>query len=121
VRKLYIVSILDGSTGDVHDARMATRRSRFDPLKSVDQPRWLTVRDAYGALLEQRRLAPASDLKAAMVRALAEHAAAGWILEAYSSELACSFCHLGDARRQITVETTDPTQARPYGNVRGFS
>ena len=101
--------------------RMAIRRSRFDPLKTVDLARWLTVRDAYGELLDHRPLVPGADLKAAMVKTLAEHSEAGWRLESYSSELACSFCHRGDSRRQITIENTDPTKARPYGNVRGFT
>jgi hypothetical protein len=99
---------------------MATRRSRHDPLKIVDQDRWLTVRDAYGRLVQHRHLEPRADLKAAMVLALAEHANRGWTLESYSSELACSFCHRGEDRRQITIEQSDPTREKSYGNVRGF-
>jgi hypothetical protein len=99
---------------------MATRRSRFDPLKSVDRARWLTIRDDYGRLIEQRCLEPGADLKAAMIRALASHLDAGWIPESYSSELACSFCRRGGERRQITVEHADPTLDRGYGSLRGF-
>ena len=99
---------------------MATRRSRYDPLKSVDQTRWLTVRDAYGRLVGHRRLESGADLKAAMVKVLAEHADAGWTLESYSSELACSFCHRGEERRQVTIEHSDPSADRGYGNARGF-
>jgi hypothetical protein len=111
---------LDELFGLDHDAPMATRRSRYDPLKSVDQVRWLSVRDAYGGLIEHRRLEPGSDLKAAMIKALADHADSGWTLESYSSELACSFCHRGADRRQITVEHADPAVDRGYGNARGF-
>jgi len=99
---------------------MATRRSRFDPLKACDQPRWLTIRDSFGLLLAHRRLEPGTDLKIAMVKTLAEHADGGWTLESYSSELACSFCHRGAERRQITIEHADPTARRGYGNARGF-
>ena len=99
---------------------MATRRSRFDPLKPIDQPRWLTIRDAFGRLLEQRCLERGTDLKAIMVKTLADHADAGWTLESYSSELASSFCHRGDERRQITIEHADPKSDRDYGNARGF-
>jgi len=99
---------------------MATRRSRFDPLQTCDQPRWLTIRDAFGRLLEHRRLERDADLKGAMVKALADHADGGWTLESYSSELACSFCHRGQERRQITIEHADPTSDRGYGNARGF-
>jgi hypothetical protein len=46
----------------------AMRRSRFDPLEPTKEPRWYTVRNMYGKLLEVRLLPPVSDLKARLRR-----------------------------------------------------
>lgn len=99
---------------------MATRRSRYSPLNSVEAIRWLTIRDNFGALIEHLRLEPGTDLKGVMIKTLADHASDEWKVETFSSALACSFCHRGEERRQITIENYDTTENRDYGNVRGF-
>jgi hypothetical protein len=89
---------------------MVKRRSSFDPLLPVNEPRWLCVRHMDHSLIECQRLEPGVDLKAAFVHALAAHAAAGWTLERFSSDLACAFCRRAQARRLIVIECIDPSR-----------
>ena len=64
---------------------LSMRRSRFDPLEPPEEPRWYTVRNTYGKLLEARQLPPGSDLKNAFITAMLEWIDAGWRLEEFSS------------------------------------
>ena len=43
------------------------RRNVFDPLEPTHEPRWYTVRNMHGALLDSRPLAAGSDLKRVFV------------------------------------------------------
>ncbi len=87
---------------------MVKRRASFDPLVPVNESRWLCVRRMDHELIESRWLEPGTDLKAAFVHALASHAALGWTLERFSSDLACAFCRREQARRLIAIECADP-------------
>lgn len=97
---------------------MVRRRSSFDPLLPIHEPRWLCVRHMDHALIECRRLEAGADLKAAFVHALASHADAGWTLERFSSDLACAFCRSGEQRRLIAVECSDPGRPAPPRNLK---
>jgi hypothetical protein len=97
---------------------MVKRRSSFDPLLPVNEPRWLCVRHMDQRLIDSQRLEPGADLKAAFVHALAAHADAGWTLERFSSDLACAFCRAarsgrGEERRLIAIECFDPSRPTP--------
>jgi hypothetical protein len=48
------------------------RRSVFDPLEPTKEPRWYTVRNMHGGLLEAQLLPPGSGLKRAFVAAMLE-------------------------------------------------
>ena len=117
---LYIVPALDVLIATGQRERMTTRRSRFSPLETVNANRWLVVRSEYGTLLEHRQLPAGSDLKAALVTCLAEHAHRGYTLEDFSSSLSCAFVHQGNKRLQIGIEVQDPMKSHSYGNVTGF-
>lgn len=68
------------------------RRSVFDPLEPTTEPRWYTVRNMHGALLEAELLAPRTDLKRAFVAAMLQWIDAGWQLGEFSSRGASFFC-----------------------------
>jgi hypothetical protein len=89
---------------------MVLRRSAYDVLAPSDAPRWLVVRNMHRAVLEHRGLPPGSDLRGAFALALAAHVKEGWLLERFSSDLACAFCSRGRERRAITIEAEDPTR-----------
>jgi hypothetical protein len=92
---------------------MVSRRSSFDPLLPVDEPRWLCMRRMDNELIESTLILARADLKAAFVRALASLVDAGWTLERFSSDLACAFCRRGEERRFLAIECYDPKQPRP--------
>ena len=84
------------------------RRSRHEPLQLSRHDRWLVVRNMFRELKHVEQLAPGTDLKAALVRALAERAAAGWQLESFASTSSCAFCSRGEERVMIGIEVIDP-------------
>ena len=90
---------------------MASRRSSYEPLLPSIHPRWLVVRNMHRAILEQRLLAPGSDLYGAFIKALSAHVDDGWQMETFSSSHACAFCGRGRERRVITIESEDPNRA----------
>jgi hypothetical protein len=84
------------------------RRSTFDPLEPTKEPRWYTVRNMYGKLLEARLLPPGSDLKRTFVAAMLEWMDAGWQLGEFSSTAGIFYCTRGSERRQIDITPSDP-------------
>jgi hypothetical protein len=84
------------------------RRSRYEPLQVSRHDRWLVARNMFRELKSCELLPAGTDLKAALVRALAERAAAGWELESFASTSACAFCRQGENRVMIGVEVVDP-------------
>jgi hypothetical protein len=91
------------------------RRNVFDPLEPTREPRWYTVRNMHGALLEARRLADGCDLKRALVAAMLAHIDAGWRLGEFSSTGGTFFCTRGVERRMVSITPTDPGQLPGYG------
>lgn len=71
------------------------RRTVFDPLEPTKEPRWYTVRNMHGSLLEARTLPPGSDLKRALVASMLEWIDAGWKLGEFSSTGGTFFCTRG--------------------------
>jgi hypothetical protein len=91
------------------------RRNVFDPLEPTQEPRWYTVRNMHGALLESRPLAAGSDLKRAFVAAMLEWIDAGWRLEEFSSTGGVFFCTRGTERRMVSITPTAPGRETGYG------
>jgi hypothetical protein len=87
------------------------RRSTFDPLELTREPRWYTVRNMHGKLLEARLLPGGSDLKRGFVAAMLEWIDAGWQLGEFSSRAGTFFCTRGIERRQIDITPSDPGSA----------
>lgn len=91
------------------------RRNVFDPLEPTAEPRWLTVRNMHGALLESRLLPSGCDLKRAFVIALLEWIDAGWQLGEFSSTGATFFCTRGTERRMVSITPSEPGTLHRYG------
>ena len=91
---------------------LSMRRSRFDPLEPTVEPRWYTVRNMHGKLLEARRLPPGSDLNRALVMAMLEWIDASWQLGEFSSTAGIFYCTRGSERRQIDITPSDPGELR---------
>jgi len=105
---------MDQGVGQSLRSAMA-RRNVFDPLEPTREPRWYTVRNMHGALLEVRRLRAGSDLKRTFVAAMLEHIDAGWRLGEFSSTGGTFFCTRGVERRMVSITPTDPGQLPGYG------
>jgi hypothetical protein len=84
------------------------RRSVFDPLEPTKEPRWYTVRNMHGALLEARPLAAGSDLKRTLVASMLEWIDAGWKLGEFGSRRGTFFCTRGAERRMVCITPSDP-------------
>jgi hypothetical protein len=91
------------------------RRNVFDPLEPTCEPRWYTVRNMHGALLEARQLPAGSDLKRALVAAMLDHIDAGWQLGEFSSTGGVFFCTRGTERRMVSITPTAPGTPQTYG------
>jgi hypothetical protein len=94
---------------------MVPRRNVYDPLEPTKEPRWYTVRNMHGALLESRPIAPGSDLKRVFVVTMLEYIDAGWQLHEFGSRVGVFFCTRGGERRQISITPTAPGAPTPIG------
>jgi hypothetical protein len=90
-------------------------RNVFDPLEPTSEPRWYTVRNMHGALLEVRPLAAGCDLKRVFVAAMLERIDAGWQLGEFSSRGGSVFFTRGAERCMVGIEAADPGQPVGYG------
>jgi hypothetical protein len=88
-------------------------RTVFDALESTKEPRWYTVRNMHGVLLESRLLPPGSNLKRAFVAAMLEWIDAEWVLGEFSSTGGTFFCTRGAERRMVCITPSDPGIAKP--------
>jgi hypothetical protein len=96
-------------------ATMVPRRNVYDPLEPTKEPRWYTIRNMHGALLESRPLPAGCDLKRAFVVAMLEHIDAGWQLGEFGSRGGVFFCTRAGERRQVSITPTAPGAATPIG------
>jgi hypothetical protein len=80
----------------------------FDPLEISKEPRWYTVQNMHGKLLEARLLPVGSDLKRAFVAAMLEWIDAGWQIKEFGSTGGLVFCTKGVERRQVEITPSDP-------------
>jgi hypothetical protein len=91
------------------------RRSTFDPLEPTQQPRWYTVRNMYGALLEARELPAGVDLKRVFVEAILKWMDDGWKLKEFHSRTGTFFCDRAGDRRMIDITPTNPGRTQSGG------
>ena len=91
------------------------RRNVFDALEPSKEPRWYTVRNMHGALLESRLLPAGSDLKRTFLVAMLDHIDAGRLLGEFSSTGAVFFCTRGAERRMVSVTPCAPDHMHKYG------
>ena len=91
------------------------RRNVFDALESAKEPRWYTVRNMHGAVLESRLLPAGSDLKRTFVVAMLDHIDSGWLFGEFSSTGAVFFCTRGAERRMVSITPCAPDHVRKYG------
>jgi hypothetical protein len=106
--------LLDGLAAPGAGTFLSMRRSRFDPLEPTVEPRWYTVRNMHGKLLEARRLPPGSDLKRAFVTGMLEWIDAGWQLGEFSSTGGTFFCTRGADRRMVSITPTSPDHVHRF-------
>jgi hypothetical protein len=91
------------------------RRSSFDPLEPTQEPRWYTVRNMYGALLEARELPPGADLKRVFVEAILKWMDDGWKLKEFHSRTGHVLLRPGGERRMIDITPTNPGSVQAGG------
>lgn len=91
------------------------RRNVHDPLEPTKEPRWYTVRNMHGALLESRLLPAGGDLKRAFVVAMLDWIDAGWNIGEFSSRGGVFFCTRGTERRMISITPAAPGDLHRYG------
>jgi hypothetical protein len=87
----------------MHGADMR-RRSRPEALKSVGHPMRVIAHDMLGNLLEERELAPWTDLRAVLNAEMERRAEQGWTNEEPPSDsFAGFFCHPDGTRVLVSV------------------
>jgi hypothetical protein len=87
------------------------RRGATDSLNSVDEPRWLVIRDRYSRLVEYRALEPRTDLRNVMEAERARRAAEGWSVGTVPKNCSFCFCDLDNDRMCIAIECYEPGTA----------
>jgi hypothetical protein len=108
-----ILHLLRAPAGAACSLPMAPGRKRgvADPLKPIDEPRWLVIRNRCRQALEYRELWPGSDLRGALEAECARRAAEGWHVEDIPANCAFCFCHRGKERVCISIECFEPGAA----------
>jgi len=91
------------------------RRNVYDPLEPTQAPRWYSVRNMHGALLEARELLPGADLKRVFVEAILRWMDDGWRLKEFSSRTGTFFCDRGGERRMIDISPNYPGRTQSGG------
>ena len=96
------------------------RRSRPEALKSVGHPMRLAVHDMLGNLLEERELAPWTNLRAVLNEEMEFRSEQGWTTEEPPSDsFGGFFCHRDGARVLVSVCAETLTAHSLTSSVRG--
>ena len=95
--------------------RMAKKRSTYDPLQTVREPRWLARLDKFSNVIDCRRLAPGADLRATLTQGIEALRKDGWTIEGLS--FGGTFVNRAGERHYIGIYPTDPhlPVANQYG------
>ncbi len=97
---------------------MTTKRSKYDPLATSRQPRWLVLRDMFHNVLDSTELTPGTDLRRSFAEGLAALERAGWESEGASGAMV--FIRRGAERRLLTIYENDPHEPVPLGHGAHF-
>jgi hypothetical protein len=93
---------------------MTTKRSKYDPLATSRQSRWLVLRDLFHHVLDATELPPGSDLRHAFAAGLAALERDGWHSEGASGAMV--FVRRNGERRLLAVHEHDPHEPVPAGH-----
>jgi hypothetical protein len=74
------------------------RKGESDALNSVNEPRWLVVRDRLSQVVTCQALAPKVDLRAALSAERDRRVAQGWHADVSPRQCALYFCDRGEER-----------------------
>jgi hypothetical protein len=89
------------------------RRSAPDSLATVNEPRWLVVRDRFSVVKEWRALRPKADLRALMNAEWTRRIKDGWHAEAIPRNCSFFFCNRENERICVTIECFEPGARGP--------
>jgi hypothetical protein len=93
---------------------MTKRRTRFDVMKPVNAPTWLTVEDKYGRPLKIIKLPPNTDPRMVMIEQMARAIGMGFEVEQLPGTIPHFFAKRGDPqaasfeRNFVQITTRDP-------------
>ncbi|MDB6102822.1 MAG: hypothetical protein JWO52_2821 [Gammaproteobacteria bacterium] len=87
------------------------RRGETDSLNSVNEPRWLVIRDRFSRAVEYRALEPRTDLRGVMEAERTRMTAAGWCVDTIPKNCSFCFCDRGNERVHIAIECYEPGHA----------
>lgn len=93
---------------------MTTKRSKYDPLATTTQTRWLVLRDLFHNVLDATELDPGADLRQAFAIGLAALERDGWQSEGASGGMV--FVRRGGERRLLAIHEHDPEEPVPAGH-----
>ena len=88
---------------------MNGKRQRYDPLHTNTAPQWLARVDKFNKVIESRKLAPRTDLRAALAAGIEELRRDGWTIEGVSCN--GTFVHRAAERHYLGVYPADPGEA----------
>jgi hypothetical protein len=97
----------------IHHTR---RRTRLDPLATVDEPRWLVIRDHLATLLESMPIAAGEDIRVIFVAAALRRMTEGWIVEDFGPPTSIFFCARHGVRVSVGITQVDPIGPEQLGN-----
>ena len=84
------------------------KRSRYDPLRPLNEPTWLVVRSQTGFVLDSHKLAPGADLRAILMAARDTRIARGWMADDIGVCCSFFFSRLGSERVITGIERIPP-------------
>jgi hypothetical protein len=105
---------LDDAAPRRYGISMTTKRSKYDPLATSRQTRWLVLRDLFHNILDATELPPGTDLRQSFANGLAALEREGWQSEGASGGMV--FVRRGGERRLLSVHENDPHEPLPQGH-----
>ena len=85
------------------------RRTSHDPLKAVNRPTWLVIRNVHSEVVESTQLPPGTDLATALTDARQIRIANGWTTQHIPPHCAFFFCAKDGERLLVGIEVRPPT------------
>jgi hypothetical protein len=95
---------------------MTPRHAKYPPTDDSRAPRWLVTYDVFRCVLASKCLSVGADLRTVMLQAAKQCEADGWTVENDGS-YGFFFCNLDGQRREVRMQTTDPSKPVPLNNT----